>query len=73
MCEDFFLFVFQMLAQVHGEPQNPDSFRKLCCGCVRKVSGGAKGAVVMGGFTGRAGREGKKKIKKPFSLCFPRS
>ncbi|XP_054686603.1 cilia- and flagella-associated protein 65 isoform X1 [Grus americana] len=27
-----------MLAQAHGEPQNSDSFRKLCCGCVRKLS-----------------------------------
>ncbi|KAM9630301.1 cilia- and flagella-associated protein 65 [Morphnus guianensis] len=27
-----------MLAQVHGEPQNSDSFRKLSCGCVRKLS-----------------------------------
>ncbi|NXX77510.1 CFA65 protein, partial [Urocolius indicus] len=31
-----------MLAQVHGEPQNSDSFRKLCCGCVRKSTGKAK-------------------------------
>ncbi|KAM9284669.1 cilia- and flagella-associated protein 65 [Cariama cristata] len=28
-----------MLAQVHGEPQNSDSFRKLRCGCVRELSG----------------------------------
>ena len=61
MCEDFFRLVFQMLAQVHGEPQNSDSFRKLCCGCVRKVSGGTKGAIVVGGFTGRAGIGGKQK------------
>ncbi|XP_055575401.1 cilia- and flagella-associated protein 65 [Falco cherrug] len=27
-----------MLAQVHGEPQNSDSFRKLRCGCIRKLS-----------------------------------
>ncbi|NXW40579.1 CFA65 protein, partial [Nyctiprogne leucopyga] len=27
-----------MLAQVHGEPPNSDSFRKLRCGCVRKLS-----------------------------------
>ncbi|KAM6070538.1 cilia- and flagella-associated protein 65 [Chlamydotis macqueenii] len=27
-----------MLAQAHGEPQNSDSFRKLCCGCIRKLS-----------------------------------
>ncbi|NXC20444.1 CFA65 protein, partial [Corythaeola cristata] len=27
-----------MLAQVHGEPQNSDSFRKLCHGCTRKLS-----------------------------------
>ncbi|NWR55549.1 CFA65 protein, partial [Bucorvus abyssinicus] len=27
-----------MLAQVHGEPQNSDSVRKLRCGCIRKVS-----------------------------------
>ncbi|NXK54025.1 CFA65 protein, partial [Chauna torquata] len=27
-----------MLAQVHGEPQNSDSFQKRRCGCVRKLS-----------------------------------
>ncbi|NXL55971.1 CFA65 protein, partial [Chordeiles acutipennis] len=27
-----------MLAQGHGEPQNSDCFRKLRCGCVRKLS-----------------------------------
>ncbi|NWQ97855.1 CFA65 protein, partial [Burhinus bistriatus] len=27
-----------MLAQACGEPQNSESFRKLCCGCVRKLS-----------------------------------
>ncbi|NXW57489.1 CFA65 protein, partial [Eurystomus gularis] len=27
-----------MLAQEHGDPQNSDSFRKLRCGCIRKLS-----------------------------------
>ncbi|NXH10513.1 CFA65 protein, partial [Bucco capensis] len=27
-----------MFAQVDGKPQNSDSSRKLCCGCVRKLS-----------------------------------
>ncbi|NXI43348.1 CFA65 protein, partial [Galbula dea] len=27
-----------MLAQVHGKTQNSDSFRKRCCGCIRKLS-----------------------------------
>ncbi|NWI67027.1 CFA65 protein, partial [Todus mexicanus] len=31
-----------MLAQLHGKPQNSDSFRKLCCGCVRKQSASKK-------------------------------
>lgn len=56
-----------MLAQVHGEPPNSDSFRKLCCGCVRKVSGGAKGAIVVGGFTGK-GRE-RRKTKNPLAFA----
>lgn len=56
-----------MLAQVDGEPQNSECFRKLCCGCVRKVSGGAKGAIAVGGFTGRAGRGEKQKNPLAFA------
>lgn len=48
-----------MLAEVQGEPPNPDLLQRRCCGCVRKVSAETKGAVAMGGFTGRAG-EGRQ-------------
>ncbi|NWX42945.1 CFA65 protein, partial [Steatornis caripensis] len=40
-----------MLAQVHGEPPNSDSFRKLCCGCIRKLSA-RKGKKKKGVFWG---------------------
>lgn len=58
-----------MLAQVHDEPQNSDSFRKS--GYDRKVSGGAKSATDLGGLSGRQGEE---KQKNPtfitlFSIC----
>ncbi|XP_074451787.1 cilia- and flagella-associated protein 65 isoform X3 [Larus michahellis] len=39
-----------MLAQAHGEPQSPEAFRKLCCGCVRKLS--ARKAKKKGVFWG---------------------
>uniref|UniRef100_A0A8C8AGE9 Cilia and flagella associated protein 65 n=1 Tax=Otus sunia TaxID=257818 RepID=A0A8C8AGE9_9STRI len=40
----------EMLAQAHGEPQNSDSFRKMHCGCVRKLS--ARKAKKKGVFWG---------------------
>ncbi|NXK29229.1 CFA65 protein, partial [Arenaria interpres] len=39
-----------MLAQAHGEPQNSETFRKLCCGCVRMLS--ARKAKKKGIFWG---------------------
>ncbi|NXN30725.1 CFA65 protein, partial [Nycticryphes semicollaris] len=39
-----------MLAQMPGEPQNPETFRKLCCGCIRMLS--ARKAKKKGVFWG---------------------
>lgn len=49
-----------MLAQVHDEPQNSDSFQKS--GYDRKVSGGAKSATDVGELSGRKGRETKNRL-----------
>lgn len=50
-----------MLAQMHDESQNSDSFRKS--GYDRKVSGGAKSATDGGGLSGRQGEERNKQTK----------
>lgn len=57
-----------MLAQVHEESQNSDSFWKS--GYNRKVSGGAKSATDLGGLSGRQGQEKQKKsFTTLFSIC----
>lgn len=59
-CERTFSSSFRCLLRCMASPKTLTLFRSCAVAAIRKASGGAKCAIAVGGFTGRAGR-GKNK------------